>query len=260
MKRFGRINIGILPLLLEALSPAYGQHNPREQEGNRPNQEQEARPQKQREQGRPEAKKPPPQRGRGPEEAKPGRPAQQARPGRQGEPNRARVQPERSQVEAKGQQEQRNRPERSRVQPEPGRRLLPQPSTSRQAPRASREYEGQHRSTWPERRAHNWRSEHRTWQDRGGYNGFRIPDARYRASFGPGHWFRMYSFPLVMVGGFPRFEFGGLWFGVMDPWPEYWSDDWYGSDDLYIEYFGGGYYLHNRRHPYDRIAITVYLN
>lgn len=264
MKPFGHINIGILPLLIEALSPAYGQHNPREQEGNRPNQEQEARPRQQRDQGRPEAKRQPPQRGRAQEELKPGRPTQQARPDRQGEPNRTRVPRERNQAVAKGQQEHGNGQERSRVQsrvqPDPRREVQRQPSSSRPATQASREYEGQHRSTWPERRAHNWRSEHRTWQDRGGYDGFRIPDARYRASFGPGHGFRMYSYPLVMIGGFPRFEFSGLWFAVMDPWPEYWSDDWYGSDDLYIEYFGGGYYLHNRRHPYDRIAITVYLN
>ncbi len=236
MTTFGRINIGILPLLLEALSPAYGQHNPHEQEGNRPNQEQKARPQQQRDQKRPEAKRQAPQRGGGQEKATPGRPTQQAGPDRQGEQNR------------------------TRAPQDPRRAAQRRPSTSRPAPQASREYEGQHRSTWPERRAHNWRSEHRTWQDRGGYNGFRIPDARYRASFGPSHGFRMYRYPLVMIGGFPRFEFGGLWFAVMDPWPEYWSDDWYGNDDVYIEYFGGGYYLHNRRHPYDRIAITVYLN
>lgn len=69
----------------------------------------------------------------------------------------------------------------------------------------------------------------------------------------------MFYHPLVVVGGFPRFHFSGLWFSVMDPWPEYWADDWYGQDDMYIEFYGGGYYLLNRRHPMDRIAITVSL-
>jgi hypothetical protein len=70
----------------------------------------------------------------------------------------------------------------------------------------------------------------------------------------------MFSYPILMIEGFPRFEFGGFWFSVMDPWPEYWSDDWYSRDDVYIEDSGGGYYLRNRRHPGDRISITVYLN
>ena len=60
-----------------------------------------------------------------------------------------------------------------------------------------------------------------------------------------------------MIGGFPRFQYGGLWFSVLDPWPEYWSDDWYNSDDVYIEYADGGYYLYNRMHPMDRITVTV---
>jgi hypothetical protein len=110
-----------------------------------------------------------------------------------------------------------------------------------------------------ERRARNWQTEHRTWQDRGGYSGYRIPDARYRSFYGSSHPFRMFSFPLLVVGGFPRFQYGGLWFSVMDPWPEYWSENWYGNDDLYIEYWGGGYYLRNHRHPMNRIALTVFV-
>jgi hypothetical protein len=120
--------------------------------------------------------------------------------------------------------------------------------------------EGEHRAIWQQRRAGNWQAEHRTWQDRGGYRGYRIPEARYRGHFGPAFGFRMFSFPILVVGGFPRFQYGGFWFSVMDPWPEYWSVNWFGEDDLYIEYSQGGYYLHNRRHPLDRIAISVQLN
>lgn len=88
--------------------------------------------------------------------------------------------------------------------------------------------------------------------------GFRIPVASYRSHFGPRHGFRLSSFPLLVIGGFPRFQFGGFWFSVLDPWPEYWSAGWYGDDDVYIESWGGGYYLLNRRYPADRIAIMVY--
>jgi hypothetical protein len=64
----------------------------------------------------------------------------------------------------------------------------------------------------------------------------------------------------VVVSGYPRFQYGGYWFSLVDPWPEYWTDDWYDNDDVSIEYFGGGYYLYNRRYPGDRIAVNVYVN
>ena len=65
---------------------------------------------------------------------------------------------------------------------------------------------------------------------------------------------------MEIYGGHPRFQFGGFWFGFMDPWPEYWSDDWYDNDNGYVLYSNGGYYLYNRKYPRDRIAIAVYLN
>jgi hypothetical protein len=65
---------------------------------------------------------------------------------------------------------------------------------------------------------------------------------------------------VVFVGGGQRFRYGGYWFGLIDPWPEYWSSDWYDSDDVYVNYEGGGYYLYNRSYPSDRVAISFYLN
>ena len=65
---------------------------------------------------------------------------------------------------------------------------------------------------------------------------------------------------MVVVGGFPRFQYDGFWFSIIDPWPESWSDDWYDNDDVYIDYSDGGYYLYNRSYPGDRIAVEVYLN
>lgn len=65
---------------------------------------------------------------------------------------------------------------------------------------------------------------------------------------------------MVVVGGYPRFRYGGYWFSLVDPWPEYWSNNWYESDYVYVEYFNNGYYLYNRRYPRDRIAISVYVN
>ncbi|HEY6127417.1 MAG TPA: hypothetical protein VIW23_04470 [Candidatus Acidoferrum sp.] len=109
-------------------------------------------------------------------------------------------------------------------------------------------------------RAHSWQSEHRTWQQRGGYSGYRVPDDRFRQYYGEDHAFRIYSLPVVFIGGGQRFQYGGYWFGLIDPWPEYWSSDWYDSDDVYVNYDEDGYYLYNRRYRNDRVAISFYLN
>ena len=126
-----------------------------------------------------------------------------------------------------------------------------------QSPQEQHRQQTEQRSVWQERRATNWQSEHRDWQQRGGYNGYRIPQDHYTSYFGPSHAFRMYSYPVVVVGGYPRFQYGGYYFNVVDPWPQYWSNDWYANDDVYVDYYAGGYYLHNRRYPRDRIAISV---
>jgi hypothetical protein len=110
---------------------------------------------------------------------------------------------------------------------------------------------------WQERRARNWQLEHRTWQQRGGYRGHHIPGDRFGQYFGPRHGFRIYGLPFVVVGGYPRFQYGGYWFRLIDPWPEYWPDDWYETDDVYIAYSGDGYYLFNRRYPSVGIAVEI---
>jgi hypothetical protein len=120
--------------------------------------------------------------------------------------------------------------------------------------------QGEQRGVWQQHRAHSWQAEHRTWLQRGGYNGYWIPEEHFRGQFGQSHQFRIKSLSLEIFGGYPRFQYSGYWFSVVDPWPEYWSEGWYENDDVYIDYFADGYYLYNRRHSGDRIAITVYLN
>jgi hypothetical protein len=112
---------------------------------------------------------------------------------------------------------------------------------------------------WERQRAHDWHREHRGWHDRGGYYGYRIPDERFHAHFGRGHWFRVHEVPVVVVEGYPRFQFGGYWFSVVDPCPETWSPAWYRTDDVYVDYVNDGYYMYNRQHPGIAIAINVSL-
>ena len=59
-----------------------------------------------------------------------------------------------------------------------------------------------------------------------------------------------------MYMGYPRFEYGGFSFLMVDPWPEYWTASWFDTDDLYIDY-EDGYYLYDRRYPDVRLAIIV---
>jgi len=112
-------------------------------------------------------------------------------------------------------------------------------------------------STWQDHRARNWRSDHRSWQQRGGYSGYRIPQDRYRGYFGPQHWFRISGLPFAVYGGYPRFQYEGYWVTLQDPWPESWSNDWYDNDDVFIDYRDDGYYMYNRRHPDVAIAISI---
>jgi hypothetical protein len=164
---------------------------------------------------------------------------------------------------AKGQQDQQRHQQQeqqnnSRNQQQQGGEQQSRDSGSSQ--RHSSAEAHQQQMAFQEDRAHSWQSEHRNWQQRGGYNGYRVPDDRFHEYYGQGHTFRIYSLPVVFIGGQQRFQYGGYWFGLIDPWPEYWSSDWYDSDDVYVNYDGDGYYLYNRRYPSDRVAISFYLN
>jgi len=79
----------------------------------------------------------------------------------------------------------------------------------------------------------------------------RIPDDRFRASFGRAHDFHMGN--PVLVGGYSRFQYGGFWFGFVQPWPV----GWYYTDDVYIDYVDGGYYMYNPYYPGARFSISV---
>jgi len=127
-------------------------------------------------------------------------------------------------------------------------------------PGHAREVHEQHaaqRDVWRDHRAQHWEHEHHSWRERGGYRGYRIPEDRFRAHFGRGHWFRVYGAPIMVVEGHPRFQYGGFWFGVVDPVPEYWASNWYETDDVYVDYVNDGYYMYNRRHPGVAIAVNV---
>jgi len=75
----------------------------------------------------------------------------------------------------------------------------------------------------------------------------RIPDDRFRASFGREHHFR------VEHVDNRRFHYGGYWFTFNDEWPAAWVY----TDDFYIDYIDGQYYLIDLTHPGIQLLLVV---
>jgi hypothetical protein len=83
--------------------------------------------------------------------------------------------------------------------------------------------------------------------------GGHIPDDRFREHFGREHVF-VINRP-VIVEGAPRFQYGGYWFVIADPWPVGWAY----TDQVYIEFIDGGYYVLSPVHPGVRVLVNVVL-
>jgi hypothetical protein len=155
-----------------------------------------------------------------------------------------------------------NRGSQQRTQQQQSRQSQSRPQKQRagQHSQLQQRFQAQHQAqqnAWQQHRAGNWQADHRNWQQSGGYNGYRIPNDRFRGYFGEGYAFRIGGLPFMMVGGYPRFQYGGYWFSAVDPWPAYWGDNWYDNDDVYVNYVDNGYYLYDRRYPGVCVAISV---
>jgi len=59
-----------------------------------------------------------------------------------------------------------------------------------------------------------------------------------------------------MYLGYPRFQYHGYSFLMVDPWPADWAQNWYDTDEVYVGY-DNGYYLYNRSHPGEAVAVTI---
>ena len=225
MKRFGVLSTAALLLLLGSTASAYARQEQHEQEA-KPENKPEAKPAKQeaaKPENKPEAK-PAKQEETKPvkqEAAKPEK-QQEAKPAKQEDTKSAKqdaAKPEKQQ-DAKGQPEQAKSNNQQHAQRTPA--------------------EEQRQRAVPALRL----------SARGSA---RIPDDRFRANFGREHVF-VISQP-EMVGGYSRFQYGGFWFGFVQPWPV----GWYYTDDVYVDYIDGGYYLYNPYYPDTRVSISVVL-
>jgi hypothetical protein len=78
-----------------------------------------------------------------------------------------------------------------------------------------------------------------------------IPEAKFRASFGSSHTFHVNRSEWASGSG--RFQYGGFWFNAVDPWPVAWLY----TDNVYVDFLNGGYFLCDPVHPGVYISINI---
>jgi hypothetical protein len=86
-------------------------------------------------------------------------------------------------------------------------------------------------------------------QRAGGSGGGRIPDDRFKANFGREHRFRVSQ---ADYSRDRRFQYGGYWFGFVDPWPS----NWLYTQDVFVVEINGVYYLCNPMYPGVNITLS----
>jgi hypothetical protein len=246
MKIIRITSTSILALLLGVAAPLYGQHD---QQGEK--QDHQGQKQEQHEQAKPESQH-----------------AQQRPSGQKQTQNHQQQEHAQQQKQAQNNQQQEHAQQQKQAQNHQQQEHAQQQKQAQNNQHAQQQRNDRPRtqaqqhvqqSAWQQHRSQHWESDHRTWQQRGGYKGYRIPDNRYRGYFGQDHAFRISGLPFLVVGGYPRFQYSGYWFSPVDPWPEYWGANWYDNDDVYVMYVDNGYYMYNRRYPTEGIAIRISL-
>ncbi|HXP81219.1 MAG TPA: hypothetical protein VN976_15045 [Verrucomicrobiae bacterium] len=230
------LSTGVLFLLLGTIAPAYAQREEQQKEQGKPQQGEQHQQEKPAPQQR-QPEKPAPQQTQQHQQAKPA-------------PQQAQQHQQAANKPAPRPQQAYGGVYHAGVKPT-------EPTYGGVHPSGVPQHQGQVHSGFTQSRASSWSTDHRTWQQRGGYNGYRVPDDRFRLYFGGNHFFRISRLPLLFVGGYPRFQYDGYWVTFVDPWPEAWPPTWYETDDVYLDYTGDGYYLYDRNYPGIGIAVTI---
>lgn len=78
-----------------------------------------------------------------------------------------------------------------------------------------------------------------------------IPEAKFRSNFGSGHRFHVNHSEFANGSG--RFQYGGYWFSAGAPWPV----GWLYTDEVYVDYLNGGYFLCDPVHPGVYISLNI---
>jgi outer membrane biosynthesis protein TonB len=248
MKAFAAISTTALLLIFGTAVPAFAQDEHHDQDAKPAQHEQQAKAPEHQEQAKPARQE---------TQAKPATQQAQAKPDRQQE-----QQPSSAKQESRPQpaQQQQAKPAREDNQAKPAQHQqqakATKPATQAKQPKQVRQQgsgNGGGQQHVQRTAADQQRQRSQPALRLSARSSSRIPDARFQSNFGRGHEFRIGS--PRMVDGYSRFQYGGYWFGFVQPWP----DGWYYTDDVYIDYIDGGYYLCNPSYPGDQIAVSVIL-
>ena len=148
-------------------------------------------------------------------------------------------------------QESPAKPEEKPAKPEE----KPKPQDSKTPPHDSARPQKEQPKEHPDNKDARPKDEHaKVDQGRADHNphgGGRIPDEKFRASFGREHTFHV-GHPEI-VAGRPHFAYGGFSFVISEPWPAGWGYD----DDVYIVDIDGAYYLLDLAHPGVQVALVI---
>jgi hypothetical protein len=235
MKRFGIISAAVLFLLLGNTTRAYAWQEPKPKEEAKPAKEEpKANPAKQ-------------------QEAKPARQEQQAKPAQHEEKATSAKQEQQKPAQHEEKATTARQEENASAKPAREQEAAKPAKQGTQTGQAKQEEHGkaagqQHAQRTPDEEKRQRAAPALRLSAR---SSARIPDERFRASFGQEHVF-VISEP-VIVEGFSRFQYGGFSFGFIQPWP----DGWYYTDDVYVDYIDGEYFLFNPYYPGTRVSISV---
>jgi outer membrane biosynthesis protein TonB len=214
MKALQVFSTAVLLLIPAAVAPAYGRGQREQEKQPEQKQEQQAKPARQPQRAEQQQQAKPAQQSRSAEhqqEAKPAQQSQSAEHRQQARPAQQQVKPAQPQQHAERQQQAKP------AQQQPQRAQTQQRAGGTQ---------------------------------QAGTHG-RIPDDRFRASFGSSHTFHVSR--SQFAGSSRRFQYGGYWFSSVDPWPV----GWLYTDSVYVDYRNGGYFLCDPIHPGVFLSINI---
>jgi cell division protein FtsN len=217
MRRVGVISTAVLSLALGVAAPAYAQQEQRDQQ-----EEQKAKP------AQTEEKKA--------QEAKPAR--QEAKPAAQENRNTK--------------QEGKNAEQQGKNTKQEGKNAQQQGKSTKQEEKNAQQQDKNTKSEEKSARQHTQQAQPEQQQRASGNSGGRIPDDRFKANFGQQHRFRVSQ---ADYSRNHRFQYGGYWFGFVDPWPS----NWLYTQDVYVVEINGVYYLCNPMYPGVNIALSFSL-
>lgn len=157
---------------------------------------------------------------------------------------------------AQDEKQQENKPQQEEPRPEARQPDMKAPKGDQaKPPKGENRDEKQYEKQDQKQQSHEQMSGERQQQGHARPTGksAHIPDEKFHAQFGREHKFAAQR--PVIVEGQPRFQYGGYSFVLVDAWPV----DWAYTDDVYIDYVDGDYFLYDLLHPGERIALFVVL-